>query len=205
MLTRCLSFRTLAWIPLALLALATPALAGDCSISGTITAEHISDPGLPPWQYTLVLTWDTGSPYALSHANLLMDIPGGTCTCQNFYDALYFLDPIGTSDGDPSCTVDYRGYIECNGDPSIPGVDGILLKFEPIEGQECEPGNTGTGTFVFYSNLGPAPVDEDLLSLVDKFGQNHCFGYLAGDFPSMPCDPVDNEAKSWGTVKGFFR
>ena len=179
--------------------------ASECSISGTITSEMINDPGLPAWQYTLVLTWDTGTPYALSHANLLMDIPGGTCTCDNFVDALTWFSPMGSGPGTGGCMVDYQGFLECDGDPSIPEVDGILLKFEPIEAEGCEPGNIGTATFVFYSHLGPAPVDEDLLSVVDKYAQEHCFGYLPGDFPSMPCDPVSDDPMSFGSLKGLFR
>ncbi|MFH2051560.1 MAG: hypothetical protein ABIK96_03735 [bacterium] len=181
------------------------AIAGECGISGVITGQRIDDPLLPAWQYTLVLDWDTGTPYALSHANLLMDIPGGTCTCDNFVEALTWANPMGSGPGEDGCTVNYNAFLECDGDPSIPEVDGILLKFEPVEGEGCEPANVGTMTLVFYSHLPPAPVDEDLLSLVDKFGQNHCFGYLAGDFPSMPCDPVDAAGTSFGTVKGFFR
>ena len=68
--------RTLTGLVLVLFAAAS-VQASECSISGVITSARTEDPGLPAWQYTLVLTWDTGTPYALSHANLLMDIPGG--------------------------------------------------------------------------------------------------------------------------------
>ncbi len=177
----------------------------QCDISGTIEASPTTDPMWPAWTYTLTIYWDTGTPYALSHMDLLMDTATGTCTCADFMDAITWGDPIGYSDGDPSCTVDYTGNLECNGDPSIPGVDNILLKFEPIEDMGCEPGTMGTATFVFYSHLGPAPIDEDILSLVDKFAGNSCFGSLSGDFPSMACDPVDTEKLEWGSVKGLFR
>ncbi len=177
----------------------------QCDISGTIVATANPDPLGPAWVYTMTINWDTGTPYALSHMNLLMDTAGGTCSCADFMDALSWDDPIGSSNGDPFCTVDYTGNLECNGDPSIPGVDGILLKFEPIEGLGCEPGVTGTASFVFYSHLGPAPIDEDILSLVDKFAGNSCFGSLSGDFPSMSCDPVETDKLEWGSAKSMYR
>lgn len=176
----------------------------ECDISGTIVATPNPSLSGPAWVYTLTIDWDTGSQNALSHMDLLLDTSTGTCTCADFSDALSWDDPIGSSSGDPSCTVDYTGGLECSGDPSIPGVDNILLKFEPIE-EGCEPGVTGTATFVFYSNLGPAPVDEDILSLVDKFANNNCFGSLSGDFPSMSCDPVHTEGIGWGSLKGTFQ
>lgn len=176
----------------------------DCLITGTITAEPSTDPSLPNWTYTMVMVWDTGSPYALSHADLLLDTATGTCVCQDFEDALIWPSIIGSSDGEGGCTVDYGGFLECDGDPSIPGVDNILLKFEPLE-DGCEPGATGTATYVFYSNLPPAPIDEDILSLVDKFALNYCFGNLSGDFPSMACDPVGLESSTWGQIKGQYR
>ena len=120
-------------------------------------------------------------------------------------EALTWFNPIGSGPGEDGCVVDYDGFLECKGDPSIPGVEGILLKFEPVEAEGCEPGNTGTASFIFYSHLGPVPVDEDLLSLVDKYGLQHCFGYLAGDFPGMPCDPVSDDPTSFGSLKGLFR
>ncbi len=178
---------------------------GQCDISGTIVASTSADPMDPDWTYTLTINWDTGSQYALSHMNLLVDSAGGTCTCADFQDALSWDDPIGYSDGDPSCTVDYLGNLECTGDPSIPGVDDILLKFEPIEGLGCESGTTGTAVFTFYSDLSPAPVDEEILSLVDKFAGDSCFGSLSGDFPSMACDPVDVDKVEWGSVKSLYR
>jgi len=175
-----------------------------CDISGTIVAAPNPGSG-PAWMYTLTLTWDTGSQYALSHMNLVMDAAGGTCTCQDFVDAIDWSDPIGSSDGDPSCTVDYEGRLQCNGDPSIPGAEGIMLKFEPIETGGCEPGTVGSATFVFYSNLAPAPIDEDVLTLVDKYALNSCWGGLSGDFPAMSCDPVSAEDVDWGKAKSLYR
>ena len=176
----------------------------QCNIDGTITASANDDAMGPAWVYTLDLTWDTGTQYALSHMNLLMDVQGGSCSCDDFMAAISWDEIIGTSASD-TCSIDYNGFLECSGDPSVPGVDGILLKFEPIEGLGCEPGTTGTATFTFYSNLSPAPIDADVLSLVDKFALNSCFGSLTGDFPAMTCDPVATETMDWGSAKSMFR
>jgi len=153
----------------------------------------------------MVVTWDTGSSNALSHADLLIDPLGGTCTCGDIASSLVLVQPAGTSDGEGGCTVPYDAFLECNGDPSIPGVTGILLKFEPDESGGCEPGTTGTATFVFYSHQGPVPVDEEVLSLVDKFAGNSCFGNVTGEFPGLACDPVPNDGTSWGNLKGMYR
>ena len=173
-----------------------------CSISGTITASPNPDPLGPAWVYTAVINWDTGSQYALSHMGLWLDVAGGNCSCQDFQQAISFGSPIGTSG--TSCLVDYYGELNCQGDPSIPGVAGIVLKLEPVE-DVCEAGVMGQGTFVFTSNLGPAAIDEDALTLEDKFSTRYCFGSLSGDFPSMPCNPVSTDDESWGAVKGMFR
>jgi hypothetical protein len=175
-----------------------------CDIGGTIVATPTNNPAGPAWAYTLTIDWDTGSQYALSHMNLLMDTAAGTCNCADFSDALSWNSPVGSSSGDPACLVSYNGFLGCHGDPSIPGVDNILLKFEPAA-DGCEPGTTGTGTFVFFSNLPPAPIDEDVLTLVDKYAANSCFGTLSGDFPAMVCDPVSAENVGWGSAKGLYR
>lgn len=203
MKTQITRFLAITAIVIALPALVLPSLAlAACDISGSITASPNPDPLGPDWIYTAIITWDTGSPYALSHMGLWLDIAGGTCSCEDFQQALSFGPVIGQSG--VACPVDYYGELNCQGDPSIPNVYGIVLKLEPIEG-DCEPGTTGQGTFVFLSNLGPAAIDEDAVTLVDKFGLNFCFGSLTGDFPSMVCDPVSDVDANWGSVKGLFR
>ena len=205
---RMKNLKSLLFVGLLVLTSANFALAqvtsNPCDISGNIVAMPNPDPLGPGWMYTLTITWDTGSQYALSHMNMIMDSPGGTCTCQDFEDAIVWANPVGSSDGEGGCTVNYEGLLQCDGDPSIPGADGIMLKFEPIE-EGCDPGTTGTATFVFYSELGPAPIDEDFLSLVDKYALNSCWGGLSGDFPSMSCDPVSTEPIAWGKAKSLFR
>ncbi len=182
---------------------AMPGLAqATCSIAGTVTASANPDPMGPDWMYTVDIDWDTGSQYALSHMGLWLDVAGGTCSCQDFQQALSFDGIIGSSG--TSCVTSYASSLNCQGDPSIPNVHGIVLKFEPT-GESCEPGTSGHGTFVFFSDLGPTPIDEDALTLVDKFAQQYCFGSLTGEFPSMPCNPVGAESANWGSIKGMFR
>ena len=177
----------------------------ECFIGGDITAEINTDPAYPNWKYTAAISWDTGTQYALSHLDMVLDTGLGTCTCGDLAAALFYTGIPGYSEGDPmGCEVEYETTLECSGDPSIPGVDGIIFKFEPVS-LECEPGTTGTGTFVFYSNYGPAPIDNEILSLIDKHGQLTCSGYLAGMFPSLTCDPVSNEAVSWDAMKVLFK
>ena len=195
-------------------ALGLPLLAqADCSITGNVSAEmNNQNPEMGTWMYTMVVTWETGTMYGLSHFNLLVDIMGGTCLCEDVTDAIVMVNPAGTSDGvtsgpmggDP-CTLDWNTYLVCDGDPSIPGVDGIILKWEPDESLGCEPDVAGTVSVVFYSDLAPVPVDEDLISMSDKAGLTYCFGHVTGVFPGLACDPVPAEGTSWGSLKGDYR
>ena len=106
---------------------------GECFLSGNITAEINTDPAYPDWKYTAVISWDTGSQYALSHLNMILDSGTGTCTCDLLADVLVFEGISGYSEGTPmGCEVEYETTLECDGDPSIPGIKGILFKFEPI-------------------------------------------------------------------------
>lgn len=179
------------------------AAASDCNISGEIVAMRNPNPEGRDWVYTLTVNWNTGTKYALSHISLLLDAEGGTCSCQDFYSALSWEPIIGKTTRGSTWESLFEGELGCKGDPSIPGLGGIVLKFEPMEGDE--PGPYGGAVFKFYSDLRPAPVDEDVLSLVDKFGQKSCFGSLTGEFPGLPCDPVAAEDSSWGRVKGLYR
>ena len=176
----------------------------ECSITGNISAAQNPDPFGPAWVYTLTITWDNDVKFDLSHMDLILDSVGGSCTLTDFYSHLSWGDPIGYSDGNGNCMVYYQGQLTGNGDPSIPGVTGILLKFEPYE-DGCEPDNVGTAVFTFYSDLAPVSVDEEILSLVDKFARQYCFGNLTGFFPGMDCNPVDAQTTSWGSIKGIFR
>ncbi|MFO7655288.1 MAG: hypothetical protein R6X25_15925 [Candidatus Krumholzibacteriia bacterium] len=176
----------------------------ECMITGDITADLVAHE-LGMYRYTLEVAWDTGSPYALSHFNVLIDPPGGACACGDVASALAWESPAGTSVSPPDiCTVDFDAFIECDGDPSVPGDEGIILKFEPRE-DDCEPGASGSGTFVFYSDYAPAPVNEEGMFLLDKHAGFACPGLLTGVFPGLPCDPVSARATSWSGIKQTFR
>jgi hypothetical protein len=191
---------------LGLIVLATGATShAECSITGTITAEMV-DHELGLYRYTLELSWDTGTVYGLSHFNLWLNNGITGCVCDDFIEALAWEYPAGSSSGVPDdCMIDYEAMLECNGDPSIPDLDGILLKFEPMEDGSCEPGPMGTGTFVFYSDLEPAPISDDSLFLVDKHAGFSCTGEVTGEFPALLCDPVSTTDADWSAVKQIFR
>jgi len=174
-----------------------------CYIGGEITAERNHNPLYPDWKYTAVIEWDTVSRYALSHLDILIDVAEGNCRCTDVAPEIVWWGVSGQAVGENDCVVEFETELNCNGDPSI-GLEGILLKFEPIE-MECEPGTIGTATLFFFSDREPAPIDEEVLLLFDKFGQLTCSGYLSGVFPALPCDPVDAEGMSWDTIKGLFR
>jgi hypothetical protein len=185
---------------------AAPMAMAACELSGHISAsENTEDPSLGAWAYTLDVSWDTMTPYALSHLDLIIDLPGGTCLCSDVANGITFASPGGSTDGVPApCTVEYDAFLECSGDPSIPGVQGILFKWEPIEGEGCEPGPVGTGSFTFYSDFPPYPVTEDMHLLILKANGDSCEGTITGFFPALPCGPVDAKGSSWSGVKGLY-
>lgn len=188
-----------------LLAGAAPmVLAGPCSIDGDIVATATADPGLPTWAYTLTVSWDTGSDATIDHFDLLMDSVCGGCGCEDFQQTLTLVQPAGTATGVDGCDVPFNVSLECGGDPMIPGATGLLLKFTPDE-NDCALAPAGTATVVFYADQPPVAVNEDILSLVDRWGNAACFGHLGGVFPAMVCDPVSSADTAWGSVKGMFR
>lgn len=188
---------------LCVIALASVPASAQCYIGGNITAEE-SDSDLGDWCYTLEVMWDTGDQTSLSHLNLVIDLPTGTCECYEVVEAISFGYPAGSSDGYPDgCMVDYEAWIECNGDPSIP-IEGILIKWEPLYDESCEPGPTGTGYFMFYSDYSPVPVDESLPVVVEKNAGQYCEGTVTGVFPGLPCNPVSAEATTWSQLKSLY-
>ncbi len=188
------------------LLLFTPRADAGCLISGVCSAaRNTSQPDMGTWKYTLAVTWDTATRYALSHFDILLSPQNAACGCQDLAASLQVPSPAGTSNGNPAgCTVTFDWVFGCNGDPSIHLTD-LLLKLEPRQSDTCAPGTTGQGTFTFYSNYPPAAIDEPNLALVDKFGQLVCYGTLTGVFPGLPCDPTATEPSTWGTVKSLYQ
>jgi hypothetical protein len=201
-------FRGLVFV-LAVLAVLTtchlPRARADCEIHGTVVSEpNTYDPSLGAWLYRLLVFWNTGSQYAMSHIDLLMDVENGHCDCTDLMQAIVWGDHIGSGLGDPlPCLLFYQGEILCNGDPSI-SAPGIMLKFEPLESEQCQPGPAGTATITFYSDFAPGTIAEPNLFLMDKYAGFVCQGPITGDFPSVPCNPVSAEATSWGLIKQLY-
>jgi hypothetical protein len=180
----------------------TDVVAAGC-VSGEVTAEP-ADEKLGDWEYTLSVSWATGAPQALSHLDLLLGLSACGCVCSEF--SFGAADTAGTSDGTSRgrrCTVFYAAEFECKGDPSIPGDEGPIVKFEPLRGT-CEPGPTGSGVFVFYSDWPPAEIAKPFNGLLIKYGTRSCSGPLAGVLPTCRCATA-TESTSWGGVKRMFR
>ena len=60
--------------------------------------------------------------------------------------------------------------------PAIPAsrFEAVQVQSRTDRGRICEPGPTGTWTFVFYSDLSPAPIDRGHPPVVDKHSSEHC-------------------------------
>ncbi len=189
-------------LPVILILLLPLAAMADCFIEGHCVAEPNYDyPELGAWKYTLDITWDSGDNHGLSHIDLLLGFEGHSCECEEFLFA--FGEPAGVSDGlygDDACVLFYEGEFECHGDPSLPDVYEPILKFEPIE-EDCEAGPMGGGTFVFYSDWNPEPVETPNEWLVFKAAGNQCRGPLTGELPELGCESTASNPASWGELK----
>jgi hypothetical protein len=102
------------------------------------------------------------------------------------------------------CTVYYYGEFLCDGDASIPGIDGPLVKFEPYP-SDCEPGPVGEGVFWFYSDWAPEAIETPNQLLVIKFNQGQCGGELTGFLPGCSeCDSTPTQPTTWGRIKSIY-
>lgn len=174
-------------------------------VTGTSTATQVWSP-FGEWEYTLTVEWNTGVPQALSHLTLDLGLINCACVCD--LEPFGFDSPAGWSngvDGDEPCEpVHYYGLFQCDGDPSIPGTAGPMLKFEPFE-DDCEPGPVGSGQFVYYSDWPPAEVvTPNQIIVLIKYGGESCEGELTGVLPVCTC-PTSTRSTSWGDVKKRFR
>lgn len=186
-----------------ILALAAAPAAADRFIGGSSTAEPNPDePSWGEWKYTIEISWDNSEAgHGLSHLDVLFGFESQVCCDENFYT---FPETVGSSDGEPDgCVVNYYAELNCSGDPSIEGDEGALIMFQPYESEDCEPGVTGTGAFVFYSDFGPLPVDEPNERLIFKAAGDACYGSLGGELP-LDCETVAAGLLHWGTVKTQF-
>ena len=191
--------KLLAVAMLALMVMA-PAATADCTFEATAVAQVNPDnPDWGYWKYTLDINWDNSDAgYGLSHWDLIF-APQAQACCDS---SLFFLpDSVGVSTGEPGgCSVTYSANLECLGDPSIPGEEPALIKFEPHEG-DCEPGAVGEGTFFFYSDIPPSTVTPPNDLLLFKADGMFCNGSVTGDLPIDDCDPLALEQLDWSSVK----
>jgi hypothetical protein len=190
----------------ALVIASTPASAAPCAAGGfTASATFPNDPGFEGmWKYTLSGSWDTGEANGLSHISFLIDFEC-PCVCEDNFAV--FPTPAGTATGTDSsgadCTVDFIGINECEGDPTIPN-PAPAIKFEAPEGQGCETGQTGSGTWFFYSGQPPLPDDTYTDAVVVKYGVNDCSLDLSGQLPDCTACAVPTEPSTWGKVKALY-
>ncbi len=187
---------------LVLLLILAPMAMAECNISGTASAEaNPDDPSWGAWKYTIEISWDNSEAgHGLSHWDLLFGPEAQICCDPTYYT---FIDSSGTSTGYPDdCTVNYEAELECSGDPSIPGDEFALIKFEPEE-DGCEPGATGSGVFFFYSDFAPLPVPEPNEYLIFKAADDACYGTLSGVMP-LDCEPTAAVPSNWSTIKSQF-
>ena len=189
------------------LLLARPALAVDecAELSVTVSAQVSTDPGFEGlYKYTVTGSWDV-TQFGLSHIDFFLQLKDLECICDPA--VVKFGTPAGTSNGvsdDGPCTVEYAGVYNCKGDDSVPAeLAAPTIKFNSIN-DECEPGTTGTGTWVFYSPFPPAPFSIDPEGAAIKHGQLVCVGQLAGTMPMGDCS-TPTRATSWGHMKASYR
>ena len=172
-------------------------------ISGTSVATATPGHPLGNWQYCVSIDWNTGA-NALSHWDLILGLADCPCICTDFPFAAE--DTAGTSSESEkdACTVYYRAFFDCEDDPSTEMVEGPHVKFEPWE-SGCEPEQSGSGTFCFYTDWPPTAVPTPNQMLVVKYGPNVCTGMLTGELPICTCGPTATEQNSWGGIKSIFR
>ena len=198
------SFLVLASLGMVLLLLFPSPAQADSYLMGESIAEEVNDPNYGTWKYTITLQWDTGTNYCLSHLDVILDFDCCPCCCTDFP----FAAPdtagycTGTIDADDWIAYFYAMF-NCEGDPSIPGDEGPLVKFEPHE-DECQPAPSGEGTFWFFTDWAPIPIEEPNLLLAIKFDQAELFGNLSGMLPGCECDPTASVASTWGRVKQLY-
>lgn len=175
----------------------------ECIIQGTSTVDEVNDP-LGRYLYVIDIYWDTCCPQGQSHVNVALGFDVETCpgVCDEFSWGAPDTAGVSTSVLDSECMVYYYAEFNCEGDPSLEGEEGAIVKFEPYP-NECEPGPIGEGTFLFYSDWPPAQIEPGNGLLSMKFGLGYCVGDLTGFLPECS-PPVPTERGTWGRIKALY-
>ena len=192
---------------LLLTSVAVPSAAERCdSIEMTVTASYPNDPGFEGYyRYNVFGSWEVW-PRALSHIDVFLMLQQCPFVCTP--GVVAFADTAGlstgsTAAGDACYPVWYLGEYLCNGDPSLPdNLRFSAVKFEPFEGQSCEPGTVEMGSWRFYSFLPPGPSVTHVDAVAVKHGQYVCTGDITGQLPNCT---VARENESWGRLKSLYR
>lgn len=180
------------------------------SLSVNVSAELTNDAGFEGmYKYTITGDWEvSGAEQGQGLSYLLFSL--GTlcpCVCDTQSPPVFFPNPAGTSTGldgdDNPCQVVYQAFVECNGLEDITG--DVVIKYEVPDLQNCEPIETGTGTWIFYSTLEPLAANVYPNGMFIKFGETICNGPLSGQLPNCNgCLPVPTDERTWGSTKAIF-
>jgi hypothetical protein len=185
--------------------MAPASVAAATCASGALTGGPSSQPELGAYEYHLSFSWGPLRA-GLSHVDLLVDHLECIHLCSG--ESPFLFDEVaGTSTGDDggkNCDVSYGGALLCAGDPSV-GLQVPLVKWGPTPQQPCQPGASGAGDLVFYSNWPPGPVITSTDAIWIKFGTSSCFGPVTGTFPLCGEQPTATEGTTWGGVKSLYR
>jgi hypothetical protein len=171
-----------------------------------VTAEVSVDPGYEGmYEYTISGNWEVSGAGAVSCVmfSLGAECP---CLCDSTSGIVSFPNPGGTSTGENNrgnpCEARYNGFVQCSG---LLETEDIVLKYE-VFGANCDPVQTGTGTWIVYSTMAPLPWTEYPDAVYVKYGNDICTGTLVGELPNcFECVQVSTDNKSWGAVKSMYR
>ena len=176
-----------------------------------VSAELSNDPGFEGmYKYTISGYWEVSGPEEGGGLSYIIFSLGNECPClcDSLMDEISFPDPAGTSTGfdgdtDEECDVVYLGFLECNGLEDI--TTDVVVKFEVPDNQTCEPVQSGTGTWIFYSTIPPLPGDDYIDTIIIKYGEMLCYGVHFCEPPDCYYrSAVSTEKSSWGSLKIIF-
>lgn len=175
----------------------------DCVSAVSVAEFQTSGPHAGEWKYTLSVSW-SGVQQGASNFTFVLGLDTCPCVCE---DGMWTFDtPAGTSTGaDPAtgapCVAQYVGEFNCQGNPSVPEVQGPSLQWATTAG--CDPGMAGDGTLTFYSPNAPTGPSTGDFWL--KAGPGACLGVISGQLPGCTACALPVEPRTWGEIKSLYR